>query len=169
MLCGATSTNTTGNAAFAVHLNLCRASFIGRTTKSFFAVRRPKRRTTNLCRASYFTVHDKESLPCVLNTDARQRFFFFLHYCNIQPLVFDVRRLETHDKDKYLPCVSLRHTAKSPLCRAFRYDARQRFFKISIFYFVLFLHYRDIILYSIFQIHTWLNKFTIFKNYASLK
>jgi hypothetical protein len=135
-----------------------------------------------LCRASPKT-HDNESLPCVLFYGARQRIFavrfkyrrttkifFFLHYCNKHPLVFDVRRLETHDKDKYLPCVSLRHTAKSPLCRAFRYDARQRFFlKILIFYFFIFLHYIDIILYSIFQIHTWLNKFTIFKNYASLK
>jgi hypothetical protein len=39
-----------------------------------------------------------------------------------------VRRLETHGKDKSLPCVSVRRTAKSPLCRAFCYDARQRFF-----------------------------------------
>jgi hypothetical protein len=60
---------------------LCRAFkslscvFIGRTTKSFFAVRRPKRTTTNLCRSSYFTAHDKESLMCVLITDMRQRFF----------------------------------------------------------------------------------------------
>jgi hypothetical protein len=71
-----TARYTTGNAAFAVRSNLCRASFIERTAKSFVAVRRPKRTATNLCRASYFTTHGKESLPCVLITDARQRFFF---------------------------------------------------------------------------------------------
>jgi hypothetical protein len=42
---------TTGNAAFAVHLNLCRASFIERTAKKLSAVRRTKRTTKNLCRA----------------------------------------------------------------------------------------------------------------------
>jgi hypothetical protein len=68
--------DTTGNAAFAVHLNFCRASFIGRTAKSFFVVRHTKRTVTNLCRSSYFMAHGKESLPCVLNTDARQRIFF---------------------------------------------------------------------------------------------
>jgi hypothetical protein len=65
-----------------------------------------------LCRASSKT-HGNESLPCVLFYGARQRIFavrfkyrrttkifFFLHYCNKHPLVFDVRRLETHDKDK---------------------------------------------------------------------
>jgi hypothetical protein len=40
--------NTTGNAAFAVRSNPSRASFIGRTTKSFFVVGHPKRTTTNL-------------------------------------------------------------------------------------------------------------------------
>jgi hypothetical protein len=108
-----TGPRTTHGPHFVVRLNLCCASFIGRTTKNFFAVRRPKRTATNLCRASYFTAHDKESLPCVLNTDARQR-FFFLHSCNKRPLVFDVRRLET--------------TANINLCRAFRSGARQRFF-----------------------------------------
>jgi hypothetical protein len=74
----ASPTATTGNAAFAVPLNFWRASFIGRTAKSFFAVRHTKRMVTNLCRVFYFTAHGKESLPCVLNTDARQ-IFFFLH------------------------------------------------------------------------------------------
>jgi hypothetical protein len=90
---------TTGNAAFVLRLNFCRASFIGCTAKSFFAVRHTIRTVTNLCRASYFKAHGKESLPCVLNTDARQIIFFFLH--------------------------SLKQTAVS-LCRAFRSGARQR-------------------------------------------
>jgi hypothetical protein len=115
-----------------------------------------------LYRVSY-KMNGNESLSCVLFYGARQRIlaarfkywhtakiFFFLHSCNKQPLVFDVRRLETHGKDKSLPCVLLRRTAKI-------------FLKFWFLYFFLFLHYRDIILYSIFQIHTWLHKFTIFK------
>jgi hypothetical protein len=109
---------TTGNAAFVVRLNFCRASFIRRTAKSFFAVRHKKCTVMNLCCASYLR------RPCVLNTDAWQRFFSSSTFCNKRPLVFDVRRLETHGKDN----VSVRRTAKSPLCRAFCYDARQRFF-----------------------------------------
>jgi hypothetical protein len=37
-------------AKLTVRSNLCRASFIERMAKSFFAVRRPKRTATNLCR-----------------------------------------------------------------------------------------------------------------------
>jgi hypothetical protein len=110
------------------------------------------------CCASFKT-HDKESLSCILFYGARHKIFvvrfnfwctttifFFLHSCNKRPLVFDVRRLETHDKDKSLTGVSLRRTTKSPLCRAVCYDARQRFFfKFWFLYFFLFLHYRDII------------------------
>jgi hypothetical protein len=43
--------DTTGNTAFAVRSNLCRASFIGRMAKKLSAVRRTKRTTKNLCRA----------------------------------------------------------------------------------------------------------------------
>jgi hypothetical protein len=56
---------TTGNAAFAVCSNLCRASFIGRTAKKLSAVRRTKRTAKNLCRASYLLTHG----------NAWQRFF----------------------------------------------------------------------------------------------
>jgi hypothetical protein len=61
----------------AVRSNLCRASFIERTTKKLSAVRRTKRTAKNLCRASYFLTHDKDSLPCVLILGAGQRFFSF--------------------------------------------------------------------------------------------
>jgi hypothetical protein len=117
---------TTRNAAFAVRSNLCRVSFMGPTTKSFFVVRRPKRTTKNLCRASYFMAH--KIFAVCFNFCCTAKIFFFLNSCNKRPLVFDVRHLETHDKDKSLPCVSLKCTTKSPLCRAFCYDARQRFF-----------------------------------------
>jgi hypothetical protein len=56
---------TTGNAAFAVR--------------------------SNLCRASYSLTYDKDSLPCVLISGAQQRFFSFLHFGNKRPLVFAVR------------------------------------------------------------------------------
>jgi hypothetical protein len=59
-----------------VRSNLCRVSFIGRTAKKLSVVRRTKRTAKNLYRASYFLTHGKESLPCVLISGARQRFFF---------------------------------------------------------------------------------------------
>jgi hypothetical protein len=105
---------TTGNAAFAVRLNFCRASFIRRTAKSFFAVRHKKRTVTNLCRASYFTAAVR------FKYRRTTKIFSSSTFCNKRLLVFDVRRLETHGKDN----VSVRRTAKSPLCRAFCYDAR---------------------------------------------
>jgi hypothetical protein len=86
-----TKVHTTGNAAFAVRSNLCRVSFIGRTAKKLSVVRRTKRTANNLYHASYFLTHGKESLPCVLISGARQRFFSFLHFCNKWPLVFAVR------------------------------------------------------------------------------
>jgi hypothetical protein len=82
---------TTGNAAFAVRSNLCRAFFIGHTAKKLSAVRRTKRTAKNICCASYFLTHGKESLSCVLVSGARQRSFSFLHFCNKRPLVFAVR------------------------------------------------------------------------------
>jgi hypothetical protein len=79
---------TTGNTVFAVRSNLCRAS---RTTKKLSVVRQTKRTTKNLCRASYLLTHNKKSLLCLLISGAWQRFFFLLHFCNTQPLVFVVR------------------------------------------------------------------------------
>jgi hypothetical protein len=60
------------------------------------------------------------------------------------------------------------------LVRVFKfYTYAQRttkyFFKIWVLHFFLFLIFNNIILYSIIQIYTCLDKFTIFKNYVSLK
>jgi hypothetical protein len=79
---------TTGNAAFSMRSNLCRESFIGR----IFAVHLIFWRTAkNLCLASYFLTHGKESLPCVLISGARQRFFFLSPLLHKRPLIFAVR------------------------------------------------------------------------------
>jgi hypothetical protein len=43
------------------------------------------------------------------------------------------------------------------------------FFKNWISYFFLFLHYKNIILYSIFQFYMCPDYFAIFNNYVSLK
>jgi hypothetical protein len=51
---------TTGKPVFAVRLGVCRALFLGRTAK------------IPLCRVFLFT-HGKNSLPCVVFFDARQK------------------------------------------------------------------------------------------------
>jgi hypothetical protein len=59
-----------------VRSNLCRASFIGRTTKKLSAVRRTKRTAKNLCRASYFLTHDKDSFAVHFNFGRTAKIFF---------------------------------------------------------------------------------------------
>jgi hypothetical protein len=68
-----------------------------------------------------------------------------------------------------LPCVIRKHTSKIYLYRILGQGRAFPFLKKWFLYFFLFLHYKNIILYSIFKFYTCLDKFNIFNNYVSLK
>jgi hypothetical protein len=111
---------------FAVHPALCHALLV-------FVVHRPKRMAKILCRAFFpwHTANEFFSCPSWRLT-----------------LAFVVRRLETHNKDISLSCVSHRRTAKIYLVVGKTWQ--RIFLKNWFLYFFLFLHYKNIILYSIY-------------------
>jgi hypothetical protein len=81
------------------------------------------------------------------------------------PCIRTRRRNKTHDKQICLSCVSVWHM----FAVRFTTTHGKILLKILIFVLLLISPLQNIILYSIIQIYTCLDKFTIFKNYVSLK
>jgi hypothetical protein len=137
-----------GKNVFAVHPALCHALLV-------FVVHRPKRMAKILCRAFFpwHTANEFFSCPSWRLT-----------------LAFVVRRLETHNKDISLSCVSHRCTAKIYLVVRFPTTHGKEFFKKMIFVllFISPLQKYYFVLY-IFQSYTCLYRFTIFNNYVPVK
>jgi hypothetical protein len=70
----------------------------------------------------------------------------------------------------YLPCVFLWHTTSIYVRREFPSGSRQSiYYKKLVFVLLLFLHYKNISLYSIFQFYTCLDKSTILTIMCHLK
>jgi hypothetical protein len=68
-----------------------------------------------------------------------------------------------------LPCVFPRRTTNICVCQCFPTVHGKVFLKKLIFVLLFISPLQNIILYSIFQSYTCLDKFTIFNNYVSLK
>jgi hypothetical protein len=102
-------------------------------------------------------------LPCAFFLSAICHAFFVAHGKLLFPPSAVTVVCNCYKLDIFLLpllCVRIESTTNIYVCRAFRMAHNNSF---------LFLHYKNIILNSIFQIHTRLHMFTIFNNYLSFK